>query len=202
MKKMKLVLVISLMLLARLMSGQDDPESGDVSDATKIPIGERKVTFYLGGGYNHREYGYWNIGLNIQNIPTTIVMFQRVNVGLVMSKNSNLGAELFITPLKKDWGPIKAYLDEGIMFHNRNGVFAPHDSLVSRSVGDAGKLVLTLRIGARLEFFNRFGVFATYNPGISWVPTSKFNWGNNGDWYWGGQFGIYVLYGGLKKVKA
>lgn len=206
MKKIKLILVVGLVLMTSFTFGQETPAGDEEvpSDAAseKRPIGERKLTFCIGGGYNHREYGYWNLGLNIQNLPTSIVMFQRVGAEFIFAGNSNLGASIFLSPLNKNWGRVKFYLDEGIVFHNRNGVFAPHDSLVSRTVGDAGKLVLALRLGCRLEFFDRFGVFATYNPGISWYPTSEFTWGNNGDWYWGGQFGIYVLYGGLKKVRS
>ncbi len=198
MKRFRFIIVIGLILVANFVSGQD---STDTSVPTKIPIGERKLTFYAAGIYNAYEYGGWNLGLNIQNIPTEMRIFQRVYLGLEITRHAQLGLEAGVRPLKKSWGKVNYANKIGLVFHDRNNVFTPHDSLVSGSIGAPGKMIIAFQLGCSLEIINRFGIFATFNPGISFRPDSKFNWGHNGYWYWGYEGGFYFNFGGMKKIK-
>lgn len=194
MKKIKLVFVISLMLITGFMSGQD-------STGNKIPIGERKMTFYAAGKVDAHEGAGWNLGLNIQNLPVKARILQRVYVGLNITKQANLGFEIGLTPLNKSWGKVKYFNTLGLLFHDRNVLFTPHDSLVSGSIGKPGKMIAAFQLGCNLEFLDRVGLFATFDPGISFYPNAKFSWRSNGYWYWGAEGGIYFLFGGLKKKK-
>lgn len=167
----------------------------------KIAIADRRFIWSVGGLYNYYEGPGWNLTMNFRHIACALPDWQNVYLGLEITKNAELGFEVGIKPKLKEWNKVRLSEKIGIVFHDRNIVFTPHDSLVSETLGKQRKMVFALQLGLNLEIATRVGFFATFNPGVSLYPDSKFNWGHNGYYYWGCEGGLYFLFGGIKYPK-
>lgn len=155
-------------------------------------VNDKNVLFVLSGGW----YGWegWGFGAtihfrHIQGMGT----FRNVYFGLVATKKANLGLEAGFRRNLIDNGNFRVHQIIGLGWQYRCQLFMQHDSLISRTVGDQNKMITAFRLGLGMEIA-RVGVFANFNPGISWNPTSNFNWGTNGYYYWGGEIGLSFLF--------
>ncbi len=209
MKKV-LILISYVLILSNLAFGQNKTNATSGQNKTEAEpekndsikkMSERPLVFYLKPLFSAHEHGGCMIGLKFQNIKNALNFDRNFYIGIGTTLRSNFCAELGFMPLKKTKGKMNVYSNIGLGFWKRAPIYGPHDSLVSKTLGDDDRDIVTLKLGVNVEFGNRLGVFCYGLPGISWRETSSLNSSNNGFYYWGIEGGFYFLYGGLKKKK-
>lgn len=208
MKKIMLILfgsfVLSDITFAQQKPQQKEDDTGyhvEKDQSQKIPFYKRKTTFYVGGGYNYREYGLWKLGINIYDITCATPFFQNVYMGFEITKKSQFGLEIGVRPKLGEWNKVRVFEQFGIVFHDRETLYAQHDSLVSETAGKQRRIIFALQLGLGVEFARRFGIVATFHPGVSLCPDSHFNWQNNGYYYYSGEIAAYLKFGGTRYKK-